>query len=465
MQSSSILAVIALTSDNPQYDSVYLANFALLNVIDELKRTPGVGEANLFSRENYAMRVWLRPDKLAQFDLTTDDVATAIREQNQQYAAGRVGDPPTDGSLTYSYAVTTDGRLPDAEAFGEIILRSDANGSTLRLRDVARIDLGAQDYGFQAILSGQPTVPIGIYLQPGANALNTIEAVRDAMTEIQTRMPEGVSYKIPYDTTLFVQASIDEVIKTFIEALILVVIVVFVFLQNWRATLIPLIAVPVSILGTFAGMYLLGFSINLLTLFGLVLAIGIVVDDAIVVLENVERIMTTEKLPPREATIKAMSEVTGPVIAIVLVLVSVFVPVAFMGGLAGEMYRQFAITIAVSVTISGIVALTLTPALCALLLKPGHQEPMLPFRLFNRFFDRLTSGYTAGVRFFLKRTLVALAPTSTAPACSVEPSARFCAPSASCAAPMETSSEPSLILCKVSAILTFRSLAARISFT
>jgi multidrug efflux pump len=408
-QSSSILAVVALASDNPQYDSVYLANYALLNVIDELKRTPGVGEANLFSRENYAMRVWLRPDKLAQFGLTTDDVSTAIREQNQQYAAGRVGDPPTAGDLAFSYAVTTDGRLPDPEAFGDIILRSDPNGATLRLRDVARIDLGAQDYGFKAILKGQPTVPIGIYLQPGANALNTIELVKEKLDEIATRMPEGVSYSIPYDTTLFVDQSIHEVIKTFIEALILVVIVVFVFLQNWRATLIPLIAVPVSILGTFAGMYLLGFSINLLTLFGLVLAIGIVVDDAIVVLENVERIMTTEKLPPREATIKAMGEVTGPVIAIVLVLVSVFVPVAFMGGLAGEMYRQFAITIAVSVTISGIVALTLTPALCATILKPGHHEPWAPFRWFNRLFDKITAGYTAGVRFFLKRALVAVA--------------------------------------------------------
>ena len=408
-QSSSILAVVALASDNPQYDSVYLANYALLNVIDELKRIPGVGQANLFSRENYAMRVWLRPDKLAQFGLTTDDVATAIREQNQQYAAGRVGDPPTEGQLVFSYAVTTDGRLPNPEAFGNIILRSDPNGATLRLRDVARIDLGAQDYGFKAILKGQPTVPIGIYLQPGANALNTIELVKAKLDEIATRMPEGVSYSIPYDTTLFVDQSIHEVIKTFIEALILVVVVVFVFLQNWRATLIPLIAVPVSILGTFAGMYLLGFSINLLTLFGLVLAIGIVVDDAIVVLENVERIMTTEKLPPREATIKAMSEVTGPVIAIVLVLVSVFVPVAFMGGLAGEMYRQFAITIAVSVTISGIVALTLTPALCAAILKPGHHEPWAPFRWFNRAFDKITDGYAAGVRFFLKRAFVAIA--------------------------------------------------------
>jgi len=407
-QSSSILAVISLNSSNAQYDSIYLANYALLNVIDELKRTPGVGDANLFSRENYSMRVWLRPDKLAQYNLTTTDIATAITEQNAQYSAGRVGDPPTQDKLSFSYAVTTDGRLPDAEAFGNIILRADENAATLRLKDVARIELGAQDYSFRAIQAGKPTVPIAIYLQPGANALNTMAAVEARLDELATRFPEGVAYELPYDTTLFVQESINEVIKTFIEALVLVVVVVFVFLQNWRATLIPLIAVPVSILGTFAGMYMLGFSINMLTLFGLVLAIGIVVDDAIVVLENVERIMTTEKLPPREAAIKAMGEVTGPVIAIVLVLVSVFVPVAFMGGLAGEMYRQFAITIAVSVTLSGIVALTLTPALCAILLKPGHHEPWAPFRWFNRAFDKLTSAYTAGVRFFLKRALLAL---------------------------------------------------------
>jgi multidrug efflux pump len=270
------------------------------------------------------------------------------------------------------------------------------------------VELGAQNYSFTATLNGSPTVPIGVYLQPGANALGTLDAVKTRMAELKRNFPQGVGYSIPYDTTLFVRVSIEEVVHTFVEAMLLVIIVVFIFLQNWRATLIPVLAVPVSILGTFAGMYVLGFSINLLTLFGLVLAIGIVVDDAIVVLENVERIMATEKLPPREAAIRAMQEVTGPVIAIVLVLCAVFIPVAFMGGLAGEMYRQFAVTIAVSVTISGIVALSLSPALCALILKPGHHEPAAPFRWFNQVFERITEGYTSGVRFLLRRALLGL---------------------------------------------------------
>ncbi|SHO61538.1 multidrug efflux pump [Pseudoxanthobacter soli DSM 19599] len=407
-QASSILAVITMTSENPQYDAIFVSNYALLNVIDELKRVPGIGNASLFGAKDYSMRVWLDPDKLAQFDLTPADVDAAIREQNAQFAAGRFGNPPLDEHRAFTYSVTTEGRLPDAAAFENIILRSNANAATLRLKDVARVELGAQDYNFVATQNGETTVPIGIYLQPGANALATVEAVRARMDELAHQFPQGIKYDIPFDTTRFVQVSIEEVIHTFIEAMVLVVCVVFVFLQNWRATLIPLIAVPVSIIGTFAGMLVLGFSINLLTLFGLVLAIGIVVDDAIVVLENVERIMSQEKLPPKAAAIKAMKEVTGPVIAIVLVLIAVFVPVAFMGGLAGEMYRQFAVTIAVSVAISGIVALTLTPALCAVILKPGHSRPWLPFRLFNRFFDAVTVGYTAGVRFFLKRVIVGL---------------------------------------------------------
>ncbi len=407
-RSSSILEVVTMSSPDGSRDPIYLSNYALLNVIDELKRTPGVGDASLFGSKDYSMRVWLRPDKLAQYNLTPGDVAASIREQNAQFAAGRFNEEPTASDRAYTYTVTTSGRLPDAKAFEQIILRADQNGSTLRLKDVARVELGAQDYNLQTTIDGKAAIAMGIYLQPGANALATTEGVAKRMEELSKQFPSGITYAIPYDTTKFVRISIEEVVKTFIEAIILVVAVVFIFLQSLRATLIPIIAVPVSIIGTFAGMYVLGFSINLLTLFGLVLAIGIVVDDAIVVLENVERIMSTEKLPPKAAAIKAMQEVTGPVVAIVLVLIAVFVPVAFMGGLAGQMYKQFAVTIAVSVTISGIVALTLTPALCALVLKPGHHRPMLPFRIFNRAFEAATVGYTAGVRFLVKRFLIGI---------------------------------------------------------
>lgn len=407
-RSSSIMAVLSLRSPDGRYDPIYLSNYALLNVLDRLKRTPGVGDASMFGAKDYAMRLWLRPDKLAQYSLTPSDVATAVREQNSQFAAGQFGQEPMTNPQAFTYTVTTQGRLVTPEEFGNIILRSDGNGATLRLKDVARIELGAEAYSFQVTDNGVPAIAMGIYLQPGANALSTMEAVRQTMEEAATEFPEGIEYAIPLDTTEFVQVSIDEVIKTFIEALILVVLVVFLFLQNWRATLIPLLAVPVSIVGTFAGLYMLGFSINLLTLFALVLAIGIVVDDAIVVLENVERIMTTEKKPPKEAAIQAMKEVTGPVVAIVLVLCAVFIPVGFLGGLTGVMYKQFAITIAVSVVISGIVALTLTPAMCSLLLKPGHQEPIAPFRWFNTLFEKATDGYSKAVLFFLKRSAMGL---------------------------------------------------------
>ncbi|SKA36311.1 efflux RND transporter permease subunit [Consotaella salsifontis] len=406
-RSTSILAIVAMSSSDERYDATYVSNYALLYVLDELKRVPGVGEAQLFGSRNYSMRIWLRPDALAQYGLTPADVATAIREQNAQFAAGQFGAEPSPNELAFTYSVTTEGRLPDAAAFENIILKSDANASQLLLKDVARVELGAQDYSFNGMLNNNPTVPIGIYLQPGANALDTIAAVDSRMKELSAQFPDGISYSIPFDTTKFVQASIDEVIHTFIEAMVLVFIVVFIFLQSFRATLIPMIAVPVSIVGTFGVLLALGFSLNLLTLFGLVLAIGIVVDDAIVVLENVERIMTQEGLPPKEATVKAMSEVTGPVIAIVLVLCAVFVPVAFLGGLAGTMYRQFAVTIAVSVTISGIVALTLTPALCSIILKPTHGEPWAPFRWFNRGFDALTNAYGVGVSFIMRRVVVA----------------------------------------------------------
>ena len=407
-KSSDILQVVTLFSPDGSRDPVYISNYALINVIDELKRLPGVGDARQFGSKDYAMRIWLRPDKLAQYNLTPSDVVAAIREQNSQFAAGSFGQQPLQQEQDFTYTVTTQGRFTDPAEFENVILRSDETGASLLLKDVARIELGAQDYSLMTSLNGQQNAAFGIYLQPGANALDTAAAVQSTLARLSKSFPAGITYKIPYDTTKFVKVSIDEVIKTFFEALVLVVLVVFLFLQNWRATLIPLLAIPVSLVGTFAGMYLLGFSINLLTLFGMVLAIGIVVDDAIVVIENVERSMHSHKLGPRAATIKAMQEVTGPIIATSLVLIAVFVPVGFLGGLAGEMYKQFAITIAVSVAISSIVALTLSPALCALLLKPGQHEPAAPFRLFNRLFERLTDGYASGVRFFLKRWLVGL---------------------------------------------------------
>jgi multidrug efflux pump len=407
-KSSDILQVVTLFSPDDSLDPVYISNYALINVIDELKRLPGVGDVTQFGSKDYSMRIWLRPDKLAQYNLTPTDVVNAIREQNSQFAAGTFGQQPLKEDQAFTYTVTTQGRFTKPEEFEQVILRTDATGASLLLKDVARIELGAQDYSLKTSLNGQQNAAFGVFLQPGANALDTADGVNKALDRLSKSFPQGMSYKVPYDTTKFVKVSIEEVIHTFFEALVLVVLVVFVFLQNWRATLIPVLAIPVSLIGTFAGMYALDFSINLLTLFGMVLAIGIVVDDAIVVIENVERVMATDKIGPREATIKAMEEVTGPIIAIVLVLCAVFVPVGFLGGLAGEMYKQFAITIAVSVVISGIVALTLSPALCALLLKPGHHEPAAPFRAFNRVFDKITHGYASGVRFFLKRAFVGL---------------------------------------------------------
>ncbi|WP_322516078.1 multidrug efflux RND transporter permease subunit [Rhodopseudomonas palustris] len=408
-RSSDILQVLTMSSPGERYDTVFISNYALINIIDELRRTPGVGDASLFGASDYSMRIWLRPDKLAQFSLTPGDIAAAIREQNAQFAAGRFGEEPQKDPNAFTYSVTTQGRFADPSEFENIIIRSDEFGGALRVKDVARVELGALNYSFAATYNGAPTVPIGVYLQPGANALEVSANVLATMDRLQARFPEGLEYRNPFNTTRFVEASIERVVRTFIEAIILVTSVVFLFMQNLRATLIPVIAVPVSVIGTFAGMYALGFSINLLTLFGLVLSIGIVVDDAIVVLENIERIMRTEKKSPRDAAIKAMDEVSGPVVATSLSLCAVFIPVSFLGGLAGELYRQFAVTIAVSVVISSIVALTLTPALAALILKPQHQEPARPFRIFNRGFEWLTDRYGAVVAFFMRRVVVSLA--------------------------------------------------------
>lgn len=409
-KSNNILSVVVMKSNSEKYDSVYVSNYALLNVIDEIKRIKGVGDASLFASQDYSMRIWLSPDKLADYNLTPPDVIAAIQEQNSQFAAGQFGQEPMDEYQPYTYSVNTKGRLVDEKEFGNIILKSDSSGAMLRLKDVARIELGAQDYSVSSQINGEDAVAFAIYLQSGANSLEVSREVKAAMERLSKNFPEGITYSIPYDTTLFVNVSINEVIHTFFEAVLLVILVVYLFLQNFRATLIPILAVPVSIIGAFAGMYVLGFSINLLTLFGLILAIGIVVDDAIIVLENVERLMSEEKLSPREAAVKAMKEVSGPVVAVALVLSSVFLPIAFLGGMTGVMYRQFAVTIAISVLISAFVALSLTPALCALLIKPGHADRPTPlfFRWFNNGFEKVTDWYLAGVKFFLSHRKTAI---------------------------------------------------------
>jgi HAE1 family hydrophobic/amphiphilic exporter-1/multidrug efflux pump len=370
--SPSILKVVTLQSPDGRLDDLAVSNYALVNVVDELRRIPGVGAADVFGAREYSIRIWLRPDRLAELGLTPVDVATAIREQNAQSAAGRLGDEPMLERVDLTLSVTTRGRLSDPEQFEQIVLKTQPDGQVVRLGDVAKVELGARDYSFQAKRKGTPVLGIGVFLAPGANALEVAAAIDDRMNELSKRFPPGLEWGLPYDTSTYVRVSMQEVAKTLLEAMVLVFLVVFLFLGRFRATLIPTLAVPVSLIGAMAGMYLLGFSLNSLTLFGMVLAIGIVVDDAIVVLENVERHMRAEHSSAKEATRVAMREVTRPVIAIVLVLSAVFLPVAFLGGLVGEMYRQFAITIAVSVAISGFVALTLTPALCALLLDVGH---------------------------------------------------------------------------------------------
>ena len=406
--STNILAVVNLQSDDPRHDEVFLSNYATINLLDAIKRVPGVGDATVFGTRDYAMRLWVNPDQLALRGLTVTDVAQAVREQNAVFPAGTVAQRPLGKDVELTIPLITRGRLTEPKDYENIIIRANPDGSMVRLADVARVELGSQAYDLFGRVNGQPTAIMLINLQTGANALATIDGVRRMLKDLSAAFPPGVRVQIPFDTTTFIRVSIEEVVHTLLEAVVLVLVVVFVFLQSWRATLIPLLAVPVSIIGTFAGMLLLGFSINTLTLFGLVLAIGIVVDDAIVVVENVERVMAQERLPVREATIRAMSQVTGPVIAIVLVLSAVFVPVAFLGGLTGEIYRQFAITIAISVAISGLVALTLSPALCRLLLRPGHGEPFIVFRWFNRGFERLTAGYTAGVRIAIRHAVVSL---------------------------------------------------------
>jgi len=395
-RSRDILLLVTLVSPDKSRDTLFLSNYATISLLDELKRVPGVADVNMFGARDYSMRIWLQPDRLARLGLTVSDVSAALRAQNSQYAAGKIGAEPAEQGQSVVYTVTARGRLVEPEEFGNIVIRSDAGSGVLRLKDVARIELGARSYDSYNVLSGQPSIGMGIYMQAGGNALEVAQAIRDKMTELKQFFPPGVDFLTPFDPTLFISASIEEVTTTIMEAGLLVILVVFLFLQSWRATLIPVIAVPVSLIGTFAGLWLAGFSINTLTLFAMVLSIGIVVDDAIVVLENVERLMREKGMSPLAAAIEAMHEVSGAVVAIVLVLCAVFVPVAFLSGIAGQLYRQFAVTVAIAVVISGFTALTLTPTLCALLLKDATHDSKW-FRWFNRGFAATTRRFLVSV--------------------------------------------------------------------
>ena len=412
-QSTDFLSVIALTSPDRRYDSIFLSNYALLNIQDAMARIPGVGFVRLFGARDYSMRIWLDPDKMARLGVTPGDVVRIVQEQNVVAPAGRVGVAPAPAGLQMQYSVTVQGRLVDITQYENIVVSAAGNGQIVRLKDIARIELGGADYSINVTERGLPGVFIGIFLQPDANALDVAKGVNTTMAQLAQTFPPGMVYSVPYTTTPFVTESMKEVMKTLFAAIVLVLIVVFVFLQSWRATLIPMLAVPVSLLGTFAVFTALGFTINTLTLFGLVLAIGIVVDDAIVVVEAVQHKLDTENMSPVDATKAALADVGGPVVAIALVLSAVFIPAGFLGGLTGQLYKQFALTLATSVILSAVVALTLTPALCALLLHPAAQGKPTGFLgrffdWFNRAFGAFTRGYTASVATLIRRALLVM---------------------------------------------------------
>ncbi len=408
-RSGAFMMVIALFSSDARWSEQYVANYANLYVLDALKRIPGAGQTQIMGSPDLAMRIWLKPDRMAQLGVTAADVQRAVANQNQQFAVGSIGQSPTGRPIEQTFAVTTTGRMTEPDEFDDIIIRATSGGAAIvRLKDVGRAELGQQDYSIRAKYNGKPTTVMIVYQQPGANALDVSKSVTTALAELKKTFPAGIDYEIAMDTTQFTRASIETVVHTFFEALVLVVLVVFLFLQSIRATLIPIIAVPISIVGTAIGMTALGFSINMLTLFGMVLAIGIVVDDAIVVIESVEHNMSKLGLSPKDAARKSMDDVGGALVAIVLVLCAVFIPVAFVPGITGQLYKQFAITIAISVVISGIVALTLSPALAALLLKPGHHEKKGFFKWFENAFGRLTAGYSRMVALMIRRSVIGL---------------------------------------------------------
>ena len=394
-QAPSQLMTICLTSSDPKFDEIYLSNFATINVLDLLRRIPGVGRVSNIGSRYYAMQIWALPDKLANFGLTVQDLQNALKDQNRESAAGVLGQQPVKG-LDITIPITTQGRLSSAKQFEDIVVRANANGSIIRLRDVARVSLEASSYSTESGINGENAAVLGIYMLPGANAMEVAKSVKAAMEEISANFPEGMSYEIPFDMTTYISESIHEVYKTLFEALILVVLVVFLSLQSWRATVIPIVAVPISLIGTFGFMLIFGFSLNILTLLGLILAIGIVVDDAIVVVENVEHLMETEKLSPYEATKKAMNGLASALIATSLVLCAVFVPVSFLSGITGQLYRQFTITIAVSVLLSTVVALTLSPVMCSLILKPDSgKKKNIVFRKINEWLNLGNHKYVA----------------------------------------------------------------------
>jgi hydrophobe/amphiphile efflux-1 (HAE1) family protein len=398
------LMFVMLYSPDGSRSSVDLASYAASNVLDEIRRVPGVGEAQMFGSE-YSMRLWVDPDKLASYKLSPSDVIAAVRAQNVLLAVGEVNQPPAPAGMEYAASVITRGRLSTPKEFGDVVVRAQSDGSLVRVRDVARVELGAQDYSVFARIDGKSAAGVGIKVAPGANAMATAKAVRARMEELGRFLPQGMTWEVPYDTTPFIDVSIQEVIKTLIEAVVLVFIVMYLFLENWRATLIPTIVVPISLIGAALGLYVLGYSINVLTLFAMVLAIGIVVDDAIVVVENVERIMEEEHLPPREATAKAMDQIVGAIVGITVVLSAVFIPMAFFSGSVGAIYRQFAVTLVLTMLFSALMALTLTPALCATMLKHNPSGHALPstgfFGWFNRTFLAATQRYVGAVRKLL----------------------------------------------------------------
>ncbi|MDD2954421.1 MAG: efflux RND transporter permease subunit, partial [Parabacteroides sp.] len=399
-QAPSQLMTLSLMSDDPKFDEIYLSNFATINVLDVLRRIPGVGRVSNIGSRYYGMQIWVYPDRLANMGLTVKDLQDALKDQNRESAAGELGKQPVlDVDVTLP--ITAPGRLSTVKEFEDIVVRANPDGSIVRMSDVARVSLEASSYSTESGINGKNAAILGIYMLPGANALEVATKVKEAMTEISKNFPEGLAYNFPFDMTEYISQSVHEVYKTLFEALFLVILVVFLSLQNWRAALIPTIAVPISLIGTFGFMLIFGFSLNMLTLLGLILAIGIVVDDAIVVVENVERIMAEERVTAREATHKAMRELSGALIATSMVLAAVFVPVSFLGGITGQLYRQFSVTIVVSVLLSTVVALTLSPAMCALILRPSHKKKAFIFRKINLWLAKGNKRYTKSLRVFI----------------------------------------------------------------